>query len=101
MSMLGVLIAALLVLGPPRADDGTNAGVSKKLTGTWQLTRGVVGGNALPGEAVKKIRLELTDGKYRLTGAESPDEGTWTLHPDKKPLGLDVTGTDGPNRCKT
>jgi uncharacterized protein (TIGR03067 family) len=45
--------------------------------------------------------LELTDGKYKLTGAERPDEGTWSLHPDKKPLGIDVNGTDGPNKGKT
>jgi len=101
MSMFGMLIAALMVVGSILVGDGKNDDISKKLIGTWQLTRGVVGGNALPAEAVKSIRLELTDGRYRLTGAESPDEGTWTLHPDEKPLGMDVKGTNGPNKGKT
>src|SRR3954454_20816170 len=100
MSMLGMLIATLLVAGVVRTDDARNADVSKKFVGTWQLTRGVVGGNALPEEVVKNIRLELTDGKYRLTGAESPDQGTWSLHLDQKPLAMDVKGTDGPNKGK-
>jgi uncharacterized protein (TIGR03067 family) len=100
MSALGVLIAALLVAGAVLADDAKDDG-PKKFIGTWQLTKGVVGGNALPEEVVKNLRLELTDGKYKVTGAESPDEGTWSLHPDQKPLGLDVKGTDGPNKGKT
>ena len=50
---------------------------------------------------MKNIRLELTDGKYKVTGAESPDEGTWTVYPEMMPPGLDVTGTDGPNKGKT
>ena len=101
MNMRWMLIVTLLTAGVARADDTKNADVSKKLIGTWQLTKGVVGGNSLPEAAVKGIRLELTDGKYTLTGAESPDEGTWKLHPGKKPLGLDVKGTDGPNKGKT
>lgn len=101
MSILGLLIAALLALAAVGADEGKNAGVSKKFIGTWQLTKGVVAGNAFPEAAVKSIRLQLTDGKYTLTGAESPDEGTWTLHLDQKPLGIDVTGTNGPNKGKT
>jgi len=101
MSILGMLIAALMVVGSVFVGDGKTDEISKKLVGTWQLTRGIVAGNALPAEAVKNIRLELTDGKYKLTGAESPDEGTWTLHPDEKPLGMDVKGTDGPNKGKT
>jgi uncharacterized protein (TIGR03067 family) len=101
MSMRWLLMAAILAAGMVRPDGGKDADVSKELTGTWQLTRGVVGGNPLPEEAVKNIRLELTDGKYRVLGAESPDQGTWKLHLDTKPLGMDVTGTDGPNQGKT
>ena len=101
MGMRVMLFAVLLAAGAVRADDAKNAGVSKKVNGTWQLTKGVVGGNALPEAAVKKLQLALADGKYTLTGAESPDVGTYTLHLDQKPLGLDVKGTDGPNKGKT
>jgi uncharacterized protein (TIGR03067 family) len=101
MRMHWMLVAALLAVGAVRADDAGKGDVAKHLFGTWQLTRGVVGGNPLPEEVVKKLRLELTEGKYNLTGAESPDRGTWKLHPDTKPPGMDVKGTDGPNKGKT
>ncbi len=101
MIIRGMMLAALLAAGAVHADESKNAVVSKKLIGTWQLTRGVMAGNSFPEEAVQNIQLELTDGKYKLTGAESPDEGTWDLHSDKKPLGIDVKGTNGPNKGKT
>jgi uncharacterized protein (TIGR03067 family) len=101
MSMGGMLLLTLLAVRAVHADDAKNADVRKQLLGTWQLTQGVVGGSPLPEQVVKNIRLELTDGKYRVTGAESPDEGTWNLHLDQKPFGLDVIGTDGPNKGKT
>lgn len=99
--MRTLLVAMTLAAGAVHADDAKTSAVTKRVIGTWQLTKGVVAGNPLPEEAVKKIRLELTDGKYKLTGAESPDEGTWSLHSDKKPFGLDIKGTDGPNKGKT
>ena len=100
--MRWILTAILLAAaGGVLADDAKKDDVSKKLVGAWQLTKGVVAGNNFPQEAVKAIRLELTDGKYKLTGAESPDQGTRKLHLEKKPLGMDVTGTDGPNKGRT
>src|SRR5947209_786996 len=83
------------------AADARETDVSKRLLGTWQLTKGVVGGSPFPEAAAKRIRLELTDGKYKLIGAESPDEGTWSVHLDRKPLGMDVHGTEGANKGKT
>jgi len=83
------------------ADEPKKSDVGKKVLGTWQLTKGVVGGNPFPDELVNKLQLELTEGKYKLIGAESPDEGTWKLHLDKKPFGMDIKGTDGPNKGKT
>lgn len=83
------------------ADDDKKPEVAKQMRGTWQLTKGVIAGNSMPEEAVKKLKLELSDGKYKLLGAESPDEGTWKLYLDKKPYGMDIKGTDGPNKGKT
>ena len=99
--MHGFLITAVLVLGVLGLGGDKNSEVAKKLNGTWQLTKGVVGGNAFPEAVTKKLKLELADGKYKLTGAESPDEGTFTVHADKKPAAMDITGTDGPNKGKT
>jgi len=101
MKMHALLIVALLAVGTVQASTAQNVDLTKKVLGTWQLTKGVIGGTPMPAGEVSKIRIELTDGRYRLTGAESPDEGTWTVHRDQKPIGLDVTGTDGPNKGKT
>jgi len=94
-----VFAAAAICTARPADDE--KAKVTKKLLGAWQLTKGVVGGNPFPEELVKKLQLELTEGKYKLLGAESPDEGTWKLHVDKKPFGLDIKGGEGPNKGKT
>jgi uncharacterized protein (TIGR03067 family) len=101
MSMRVMAAMALLISGALLADDDKKPDVAKKVVGTWQLTKGVIAGNPMPEETAKKLKLELTDGKYKLLGAESPDEGTWKLHLDKKPFGMDIKGTDGPNKGKT
>ncbi len=74
---------------------------SKKILGVWQLTKGTIGGAPLPEAAIKAIKLELSESKYLVTGAESPDEGTWEIHSATKPAGIDVHGVNGPNAGKT
>lgn len=69
------------------------------LRGTWKLTEATLGGAKLPDAAIAPLRLELGDGTYALTGAESPDKGTIAV--DAKKKSIDVTGTDGPNKGKT
>jgi len=96
-----LILIALLAVVPVNAANTGKSDLSKEIQGSWQLTKGVLVGNPMPANVVAHIRLELSDGKYVLTGAESPDQGTWTLHPDLKPVGIDVTGTDGPNKGKT
>ena len=71
------------------------------LKGTWKLTEATLGGTKLPEAAIAPLRLELGDGTYALTGAESPDRGTIAVDATKKPKSIDVTGTDGPNKGKT
>jgi uncharacterized protein (TIGR03067 family) len=100
MRKVVTLMAALFIAGAGHADDKT-AGVSKKLIGTWHLQKGVMAGSVMPRESLTMIRLELTEGKYRLAGAESPDVGTWKVVPNTKPMGIDITGTDGPNKGRT
>jgi len=69
------------------------------LKGTWKLTEATLGGTKLPEAAIAPLRLELGDGTYALTGAESPDKGTIAVDAKKKTI--DVTGVDGPNKGKT
>src|SRR5262249_49433018 len=70
--MRWVGLATFLAIVAVRAGAAREPDVAKQLVGTWQLTKAVVGGNALPDEVVKNLRLELIEGKYRVIGAESP-----------------------------
>ena len=101
MRLICILAAMLAVVGLAGADAKKDAAAAKKMLGTWKLTSGTMAGGPFPEEIVKTLRLELTDGKYKLTGAESPDVGTWKLNADTKPMTIDITGTDGPNKGKT
>ena len=101
MAIRWTLLAGLLAAGPVGGAVPRNADVASRLIGTWQMTKGIVGGQPLPADTVNRLRLELTAGEYTVTGAESPDRGTWRLVGARKPLGIDVTGTDGPNKGKT
>ena len=82
------LIALTLLLG-------------EELNGTWKPVEAELGGVKLPDAVLAPLRLELAKGTYVLKGAESPDSGTVTVDPSKKPATMDVTGTDGPNKGKT
>src|SRR5258708_7169808 len=95
-------MGSLLLTGAVYADEAdSKKDVAKKIVGTWQMTKAVLGGAALSKKTVQSIRLELTDKTYSLTGAESPDKGTCELSLAKKPYGIDVKGTEGPNKGKT
>jgi uncharacterized protein (TIGR03067 family) len=92
----GLVVLALLMTHaearPQKADD---------VQGIWKPTQAELGGNPLPEAVLAPLRLELSKGKYSLTGAESPDSGTYAFDPSKNPKTMDVTGTDGPNKGKT
>jgi uncharacterized protein (TIGR03067 family) len=87
--------SALLILSllmPPKVDN---------VEGVWKPTQIELAGTPLPEAAFANWRLELRKGKYTLTGAESPDSGTYAYDESKKPKTMDVTGVDGPNKGKT
>lgn len=91
-------IAAMLLVGSAFAADTRDAEVSKKLVGTWQMKEATLAGEALEADTVKALQLEMTDGKYTLKGAESPDKGTWVIRTGQKPFEMDIKGTDGPHK---
>ena len=73
---------------------------AKLLEGTWRLVKGQINGADFPTDEKHPVILEITGDHYKLT-AESPDEGTVRLFPDKSPKAMDVIGTKGPNKGKT
>jgi len=71
------------------------------LQGVWKPVQVELGGIPLPEAVLAPLRLELRKGTYVVTGAESPDKGTYAVDDSKSPKTMDVTGTDGPNKGKT
>lgn len=68
--------------------------------GVWKPLSAELGGAKFPEALISKWRLELRDGKYTLTGAESPDSGTYKVDDSAKPKAMDVIGGEGPNKGK-
>jgi uncharacterized protein (TIGR03067 family) len=73
----------------------------KKMNGTWVPVSGELGGNKLPAEQLKTIKLEIKGEQYTVTVGDKVDKGTVKMDAAKKPKEIDITGTDGPNKGKT
>ncbi len=99
-TLVGAAVLALALCGAGRAGDKAADKEGKMLDGTWQLVEGEVSGNKFPPQVAKGITLTLSPGKY-VVQAESQDEGTVKYFPDASPKGMEVTGTNGPNKGKT
>lgn len=72
---------------------------SKTIEGTWIAMAAELGGEKLPDEYLKDVRLILTAGRYTF----QIDQGTYKLIPveqPKAPKAMDITGVVGPNKGK-
>jgi uncharacterized protein (TIGR03067 family) len=98
LSMLGVLAIGLLVA----ADDKKADDVKDKLKGTWDVvSMEVVGGPKLPDEAVKGQTLTFEGDKMTHEEKGKKEPATFKIvDATKKPLELDMTPTEGPDKGK-
>lgn len=71
-----------------------------QLDGTWSALAADIGGEPMPEEIRKTIRLVIHEGTYSVTVAGHPDNGIVVLDPAKQPKAMDITGTSGPNKDK-
>ncbi len=95
-------IVALTVLGMIAASAFADAKKdSAALTGTWQPTSMVLGGNKTPADQLKNITMTITDGKYHVVVDGESDKGTLKLDKKDKLKTMDIVGTEGPNKGKT
>jgi uncharacterized protein (TIGR03067 family) len=69
--------------------------------GTWIPTRAELGGNKLPDDVLKTIKLVLEGDKYTVTIGSEVDKGTVKMDAKAKPMTMDIVGTEGPNKGKT
>jgi len=94
MSMIAMLLVAAVAWADAKED-------AKAMEGTWVPVSAELGGTKFPDEALKTMKLQLKEGKYRVEVGKQVDQGTLTLDPSKKPAAMDIKGTDGPNKDKT
>jgi len=73
----------------------------KKIDGTWLPATAELGGEPFPEEIRKTIKLVVADGTYSVTVGDKPDKGVLKLDPSQKPMTLDISGTEGPNKGKS
>lgn len=93
--LLSVGYLAFLPVSFQKAEDER-----KSLEGTWVLMTAELGGRKMPDEGFKDTQLVLTEGRYTYQN----DHGTFKLaaaEEAKTLKGMDIAGTDGPNKGKT
>jgi uncharacterized protein (TIGR03067 family) len=95
VTMLVALLFACVSLGDESKES------AKSLDGTWLAAEAELAGMKFPDEVRRSIKLVIADGKYTVTVGTMPDRGTCKLDPSKKPMTIDITGTEGPNKGKT
>jgi uncharacterized protein (TIGR03067 family) len=95
-------LLALAVVGagaalPQRAAaQGSDKGKSDNdlLQGTWEVVEAEKGGEKLPEEIIKTIKLTFKGDKFTFAAGDESKEGTFKLDPTKKPRAIDVSIDD-------
>lgn len=71
----------------------------ERLSGTWQLTRGVVNGKPVPASGARNTILITDHNTFRFpkaSGVGTHPAGTFTVNPDTKPKHADSIAEGGP-----
>jgi uncharacterized protein (TIGR03067 family) len=71
----------------------------ERLSGTWQLTRGVVNGKPVPASGARNTILITDHNTFRFpkaSGVGTHPVGTFTVNPDTKPKHADSIAEGGP-----
>ena len=72
----------------------------QRLTGTWQLTRGVVNGKSVPANVARDTILITDRNTFRFpkqSGIGTHPAGQFTVNPNTRPKQVDTTAEGGPN----
>jgi uncharacterized protein (TIGR03067 family) len=74
----------------------------ERLSGTWQLTRGVVNGKPVPSIVARNTILITDHNTFRFpksSGVGTHPAGTFTVNPDTKPKQVDSIAEGGPSHA--
>lgn len=83
------LLLVILCAATTLADDK-----HKSALGTWTTDKVTINGV----ETAVNVTLVVEDGKYTVTIDKKEDKGTWTVDMTKKPMEMDIVGTEGVNK---
>jgi uncharacterized protein (TIGR03067 family) len=95
LASAALLFGLLSALAGGRAEEEAAAPDRERLQGTWAVVSAERGGKAV--EEAAKDRLVFTGDKIRVVGASRArnEEGTFQLHPDATPRGIDIETAAG------
>jgi uncharacterized protein (TIGR03067 family) len=89
--------------GGPGGSSAQSAAAQRdydRLSGTWQLTRGVVNGKPVPASKARNTILITDHNTFRFpkaSGVGTHPAGTFTVNPDTKPKQVDSIAEGGPH----
>jgi uncharacterized protein (TIGR03067 family) len=103
---LSVRLALLLGLGFAFMSAGHIHGADRpkdpsSLEGTWLPISAELAGQPFPEAVLKTMKLLVKDDAYTVHVGEKKDVGTFKTDLTKKPMTMDIHGTEGPNKGKT
>ena len=104
---IGIVIASLIATGcatgKPGAATAQSPAVQRDydlLTGTWQLTRGIVNGKPVPPKVARNTILITDHNTFRFpkaSGIGTHPAGHFTINPNTSPKQVDSIAEGGPN----
>ena len=86
---MSLLFGMVFVTLPACGDDAKDQ--TEKLQGSWQMTKGVRGGQPVPVEKVEKIKVEITNDKIIIRDDSGERLATFKIDSTKKPAQFDIT----------
>jgi uncharacterized protein (TIGR03067 family) len=87
---LFVVLVAGLALAADGKKEGRPMTDAEQIQGTWQLVSGERNGKPWPDAVVRNVRLVFAGDKLTTRNGDRATEGTFALHPDTEPRGIDL-----------
>jgi len=106
---LVLIVSAMVLMTAGCSTSGSSAPTTQsaaaqrdydRLSGTWQLTRGVVNGKPVPASVARNTILITDHNTFRFpkaSGMGTHPQGTFTVNPDTKPKQVDSIAEGGPH----
>jgi uncharacterized protein (TIGR03067 family) len=98
-NFVATLLVALMFPSFCWSADGKDG--ASDTDGTWLAAAAELGGKNIPETELANWKLVLKGADYTFTAGKESDRGTVKRNTSAKPMAMDITGTEGPNKGKT